>query len=198
VDRDAIRRRVAEFQRAYINDPDFVDQQYELPSVAELLARNGVVGVARYIEFPSFESERLFTLVYHPYTIEVSAVVGETSLWGTMPAICQDVSTGEYEVEDGEPFDPARAWRRSAIVTEPARQCPILLRSWESITTAAVQAGNCLTDVCDGIVYRHRAASHGFQAIADWYNPKLPDHAMQVTLIEQYVTLLQGLSLYPE
>jgi hypothetical protein len=197
VDREAIQRRAAEFQRAYMTDPDFVDRRYEVPALADLVARPGVIGVARYIEFPSFEPERLFTLVYRPDAIEASAVVGASSLWCYMPVVYQVVSTGKFEVEDGEPFDPGRAWRRSAVLALPSGECPPLLGSWESVRAAAAQAGNCSTDTCDGIGYRHRVADRSFHAVADWYNPDPPEHGPQLALIETYVALLRLLSLYP-
>jgi hypothetical protein len=197
VDREAIQRQVAEFQRAYMTAPDFVDRRYEVPAVADLVAQPGVVGVARYVEFPSFEPERLFTLVYRPNAVEVSAAVGESSLWCSMPVVYQVVSTGKFEVEEGEPFEPGHAWRQSAVLALPSRDCPPLLRSWEAVRAAAAQAGNCSTDTCDGIVYRHRVADRSFHTVADWYNPDPPEHAPQLALIDAYVALLRRLSLYP-
>lgn len=197
MDRVAIRHRVSEFRRAYMTDPEFVDRRYELPAVSELASSPGVVGVARYIEFPSFEAERLFTLVYRAGAVEVSAVVGESSLWCSVPAVYRDEKSGEWGVEDGEPFEPSRAWRRSAILPLPSQQCPPILRNWEAVREAAAQAGNCSTDACDGVWYRHRAAGQEFHEVADWYNPDTPEHAPQLALIEAYVALLRGLSLYP-
>jgi hypothetical protein len=197
VDREAIQRRVGEFRRAYMSDPDFVDRQYEVTAVSALVSSPGVVGVTRYIEFPSFEPERLFTLVYRAAEVEVSAVVGESSLWCSMPSVYQEVESGRWGVEDGEPFEASHAWRRSAVLPLPSRHCPPLLRSWEQVRATAAQAGNCSTDTCDGVVYRHRVAGQGFDAVADWYNPDPPEHAPQIALIEAYVALLRSLSLYP-
>jgi hypothetical protein len=180
-----------------MTDPDFVDRRYDVPAVADLVARPGVVGVARHIEFPSFEPERLFTLVYRPDAVEVSAVVGASSLWCSMPVVCQVVSTGTFEVEDGEQFDPGSAWRRSAVLSLPSGKCPPLLRSWESVRAAATEARNCSTNTCDGIVYRHRVADRSFHSVADWYNPDPREHAPQLAFIKAYVALLRRLSLYP-
>jgi hypothetical protein len=198
MDSEDIQRQVAEFRRAYMYDPDFVDRRYELPSVAELVALPGVVGVVRYIEFPSFEPERLFTLLYRPAVIEVSVVVGASPLWYSTPALYEEDDTGEFEVEDGEPFEQAHARRQSAVVNLPSEVCPLLLRTWASVRSAATGAGDCSTDSFDGISYRHRVADPGFHVLADWWNPDRSEHAPQVALIEAYVTLLRSVSLYPE
>lgn len=197
MDRDAIQRRVSEFQRAYMTGPDFVDRRYEVPSVSKLVSSPGVIGVVRYIEFPSFEPERLFTVVYKPRALEVSAAVGESSLWCTMPAVYQEVESGRWGVQDGEPFEPSRAWRRSAVLPLPSRRCPLLLSMWEAVRDAAAKAGDCSSDTLDGVVYSHRVAGQGFDAAARWYNPDPPEHTMQLALIEAYVSLLRNLSLYP-
>ena len=184
MDRDATERR-ADSQRAYQDDPEFVDRNYQVPSLADLLSAAGVVGVARFIELPSFEPERLFTFVYHPKVIAVSAVIGASSLWWSM--------------SEGERFDPTRALRRSAVCEPWARICPPLLRSWAALRAASVSAGDCSTDtMLDGIGYRHRLADHEFRSDTEWSNPKLPEHAPQVALIKGYVQLLRGVELYPK
>jgi hypothetical protein len=104
MDRDATER-LADFQRAYMEDPEFVDRHYQVPSLADLLSEVGVVGVARFIEFPSFEPERLFTVVYRPKVIEVSAVIGASSLWWSM--------------SQGERFDPRRGGGRQSVSRRP-------------------------------------------------------------------------------
>jgi hypothetical protein len=157
-----------------------------------------VVGVTRYIEFPSFAPERLFTFVYRPGAIEVSAVVGESSLSCSMPVVYEVVSTGKFELEEGEPFDAGRAWQRSVLLPLPSHECPPLLRSWELIRATAAKAGSCSNDTRDGIVYRHRVADKGFQVVSNWHNPESPKHAPQLALVEAYGTLLRRLSLYPE
>jgi hypothetical protein len=179
-------------------DPEFLDRQYQMPSLVELLTDSGVVGVSRFIEHPSFESERLFTFVYRASLIEISAVVGATSLWCSMPSVYQVVDTGEWGVEEGEPFEPGKAWRRSAVLELPSNVCPSLLRNWSAVRTASRKAGNCSTDTCDGIVYRHRVADREFQSNSDWYNPEVLEHSPQIALIEAYVQLLRGVGLYAE
>ena len=197
MDRDAIQEQVAQFQRAYLSDPDFVDRRYGVPTIAELVARPDVVGVARYIEFPSFEPERLFTLVYRPDTLDVSAVVGASSLWCSVPtAGYPENGTGKYGIAHGEPFEPTRASQHSASLPLPTDQCPPPLRSWETVRAAAAQAGNCTTLTHDGIVYRHRVAARGFDTVANWYNPDPLEHPAQVALIRAYETLLRTLALY--
>lgn len=73
-----------------MDDPDFLDRQYEVPSLTEsltdVLVDPGVVGVARFIELPSFEAERLFTFVHRPTLIQES-----------------------------RRFDPGQAWRQSSV-----------------------------------------------------------------------------------
>jgi hypothetical protein len=198
MDRHAIERSVAEFQRAYMDDPEFVDRCYEVPSLASVMSGAGVVGVARFIEFPSFEPERLFTLAFHPTSIEISAVGGASSLWGSMPAVYQVVGKREWGVQEGERFDPGQAWRRSAVCDPRSKVCPAPLRSWAALREASVNAGRCSTDTLDGIVYRHRLADREFQSNADWFNPELPAHAPQLALIKAYRKLLRGVGLYPE
>jgi hypothetical protein len=114
-----------------------------------------------------------------------------------MPSDYQEVESGRWGVQDGEPFEPSRAWRRSAVLPLPSRRCPVLLATWEAVRDAAAQAGNCSSDTLDGVVYRHRVVGQGFDAVADWYNPDPPEHSPQLALIEAYVALLRGVSLYP-
>jgi hypothetical protein len=198
MDRQAIQRRIAEFQRAYMTDPEFLDRQYQMPSLAELLTNSDVVGVSRFIEHPAFEPERLFTFVYRANSIEISAVIGATSLWCSMPSVYQAADTGEWGVEEGEPFEYSEVWRRSTVLELSSKICPSLLRNWEGVRTASTRAGECSTDTCDGMVYRHRVADREFQSSVDWYNPEAPEHLSQVALIEAYVELLRGVRLYTE
>lgn len=197
-------------RRAYITDPEFVDRRYELPAVAELVARPGVVGVVRYVELPSFRPERLFTLVYRADRIEVSAVIGATWLWGSLPdRNAPAFDPGDWEEE--EPFDARRAWRGTAVVALPCEACPPVLRSWESVRAAAAEAASCSTiyaldavsyrhqvaNRTSEVVYRHRVADRTSEAVAAWYNPNRRDHAAQVALIKAYVSLLGHASVYP-
>jgi hypothetical protein len=198
MDRRELERRVAEFHRAYMNDPDFLDRLYRVPSLAELLGDQAVIGVARYIECPSFEPERLFTFVYRFDSIEIGAVVGATSLWSSVPTVYQVVSTDEWEVEEGEAFDADRAWRRVAVVRLPSQVCPPPLESWTALRVASTNAGNCSTNTFDGICYRHRLADREFRSNADWYNPEAPEHTLQLALIEAYAQFLSGVGLYTQ
>jgi len=196
MDRHAIQRRVAEFQRAYMTEPDFLDRHYQLPSITKLLMDSSVLGVSRFIELPSFEPERLFTFVYRASSIEISAAIGATSLWCSMPSVCQVPETGEWEVEEGEPFQPSQASHRSAVLALPSMVCPLLLQDWATVRMASSKAGKCSTDACDGIGYNHRVADREIQTNSDWHNPKVPDHAPQIALVKAYAKLLHDVGLY--
>jgi hypothetical protein len=182
VDEDANGLRISDFQQAYFFDPDFVEQRYQVPCLTDLFSMTDVVGVARFIEFPPFEPERLFTFVYRSNLIEVSATVGAFSLWNSK----------------GDSFDPSQVRYRSAICEPRPGICPHQLRSWEGLQAASVHAGSCSTATLDGVSYRHRLANCEFRSDADWHNPQLPEHLPQLELIEAYLHLLRKLKLYPE
>ena len=167
-----------------MNDPEFVDRSYAVPSMGDLVLQPRVDGVARFIEFPSFHPERLFTVVYRPGSIEISAVVGMHSLWDSF--------------QRQEPFDPGHASRRSVTLALPSPQCPPLLRSWASVRAASADAGPCWTPALDGISYRHRLADRQYRSDANWSNPDTRVDGPQSALIEAYVALLRGVDLYPE
>lgn len=194
MDIDAIQAQVAAFHRAYMTDPEFVDRQYEVPNLNSLLTRPGVVGVARFIEFPSFGPESLYTLVYRPASIEISAVIGASSLWCSVSNVYR--VGNEWRRQEGEPFDPGQAWRRETLLELPSEECPALVCSWSSVRAVSLNAGSCSTDSFDGIVYRHRVLDQEFHSDADWYNPELPEHASQLALIAAYSDLLRHVGLY--
>lgn len=197
MDQDETARRIDEFHRAYIFDPDFVEQCYELPAVSELAALPGVHGVTRFVEIGSFEPERLFTLVYQTGAVEVSAVVGASSLWWSKPAVLRVAGSGPWKVEAGDPFEPLRGFRRSAVLPLPSRKCPLILSSWNSVRAAAALAPTCSTETLDGISFRHRVVGEGVDMVANWDNPARPDHSPQLTLVTAYVALLRRLWFYP-
>jgi len=187
--------------RAYMDAPDFLERRFEVPTVEALLATPDAVGVARFIELPSFRPERVFTFVFRRGEIEASAAVGASSLWyslyrGQMSS--GDDDEGEDDDDEPEAFDPARVVRRSAVVALPWSEGPAELQSWEALRSAAANAGTCMTSTLDGTAYWHRVADRGGQAVAQWSNPARREHGAQVALIEAYVHLLRHLSLYPK
>jgi hypothetical protein len=182
---------------AYITDPEFVDGLYEVPTISDLVARQGVIGVVRYVEFPAFAPERLFTLVYRADRIEVSSAVGASSLWYSLYRESEQIAVEPGESNESEPFDAGRVWRRSAVVALPCQACPPALQSWESVRAAAARAGGCETNTCDGITYRHRVADRTSEAVTRWNNPDRRAHVAQVSLIKAYVGLLEHAAVYP-
>jgi hypothetical protein len=70
---------------AYSEEPGFIERQYGLPSMASLAEPYETQGVARFIELPSFRPERIYTFIYRRGGLEVSSVVGATSLWSSLP-----------------------------------------------------------------------------------------------------------------
>ena len=166
----------------YEDDPDFVDRSYAVPSMSDLALQPEVEGVARFIELPSFDPERIYTVVYRSGWLEISAVVGMRSLWDSL--------------SQHEPFDPGNASRQSVTLALSSPKCPPLLRSWPSLRTASADAGPCWTPSFDGIGYWHRLADREYCSDAKWHNPY--SSSPQSALIEAYVELLRGVGLYPE
>lgn len=196
---EAIERGAEEFHQAYMDDPDFLDRHYGVPSLGDLLADPEVVGASRFIEHPSFNPEELYTFVFRPTTIEISAVIGDSELWASMPVV-YSIGGIPYErrVREGEPFDPKKTWRKSAVCDVRSKMCPPLFRSWETLRAASANAGSCMTDTLDGITYRHRLADRQFRSDADWYNPALPENASQIAIVDAYERLLRNVGLYQE
>lgn len=186
----------------YINDSDFLETEYRLPSIREVLGHNrDALGVARFIELPSFESERLYTLIFTATEIRIDAVVGATSLWASFPSVAQTVhEDGTYsepfEVQK-EPFDPDDALRRSTVIALPTST--EIFRSWSSFMAAANVAVSCDTSCLDGISYRHRFCNdQESEHSVEWSNPEELEHAPQLRLIAAYIELLRSAGVYVE
>src|SRR5262245_40855060 len=79
------RLEAANLRDAYMYDADFIEQQYRVLPLGDLLAEKSVLGVTRLIELASFCSERLHTFVYSSDSVNVSTVRGATSLWYSIP-----------------------------------------------------------------------------------------------------------------
>lgn len=200
MDLNELQQQSEEFMYLYGKYPAFLDEKFELPLLSEMVDWPGVIGVARFHVLPSFEPEWLYTLVYRQDSLEVSAVVGATSLWASNPQVLMTSVGGrpyQWEVSEADPFDPKAAYRKSATISLTASECPALLASWAAICDASVQAGDCRTETFDGIGYTHRIANQEFHRVAEWGNPDRKEHPQQLALIDAYEKLLRGLKLYP-
>lgn len=198
---EAKKRRLSTLITAYMHDPDFLEAEYRLPPLKDLLpTREDALGVARFIELPSFEPERLFTLIYTPSAVHIEAVVGAESLWASLPWLCQtqrsDGTLSELQEVGNSAFVPKDAWRGSAVLSLSAFRCPKPLRSWQSLKATAVAAVSCKTYCFDGIVYRHRVCDRDCELFAEWSNPTKRWNSEQFRLIHAYVKLLRHAALY--
>jgi hypothetical protein len=60
MDKSAARKLL----NAYMYDPTFIPSQYGLAPLPELVASGGVLGATRFAILPSFEPERIFTILF--------------------------------------------------------------------------------------------------------------------------------------
>ena len=191
-------RQAAKLMDAYLDDPDFIEQAYQVPPVTDLLRGEGVVGAARLIQLPSFCSELLHTFLYTADALVVMTVRGATSLWCSIPQFAYLSGKLEFADLEPEPFHAADAESRSTTLPLSSPGMPSLLCSWEALVTAAATAPSCSTLCCDGISYRHRVRASGVVIDAEWMNPSPREHAAQVELITAYGKLLDLADLFPE
>jgi hypothetical protein len=191
-------REAAKLTDAYTNDPNFIEQQFQLPSLDHLLAGEGVLGVARLIELASFESERLHTLVYSHDSVTVTTVRGATSLWSSIPKFARVNDSPELSELEHEPFVASEAERRSKTIALSSARMPSILASWSALLAAASAAPSCATLMFDGVYYRHRVRAQGVAIDASWENPEGRQHAAQIELLAAYTQLLDLADLFPE
>lgn len=194
----ARRLEAARLMDAYSYNPDFIEQQYQVPAVGELLAGEGVIGVVRLIELLSFCSERLHTFVYTSEYVVVSTVKGATSLWYSIPQFTYIDDSPDLTELETEPFIAEQAKRRSTTLPLSMPRVSPLVSNWTALATAASAAPSCATDTFDGVSYRHRVRARDLLIDADWHNPRQPQHAPQVHLVVAYTQLLDLADLFPE
>jgi hypothetical protein len=194
----AKRQQSEEMMEAYSSDPNFIEQEYQVPPLEELLAGNGVVGVARLIELPSFSRERLHTFVYSESHAIIATVRGANSLWCSIAHFAYLKDREDFSEWEFEPFVAGKADRRSTTLSLSAAQFPALVSSWPGLIEAASNAPTCWNSMCDGVSYRHRVCAPGTRIDAQWSNPDRKENPKQVQLLAAYLTLLELADLFPE
>ncbi|WP_020475686.1 hypothetical protein [Zavarzinella formosa] len=199
MDKLAARRQEAVMQMdAYSFEPDFIEQQYQVPPVIDLLAEEGVRGVSRLIQLSSFGSERLHTFVYSSDSVVVTTVRGATSLWRSIPQYAHINDSPDLTELKSEPFVASRAERRFTTLSLSMSELPPLFASWDAFEAAANEAPSCATETLDGASYRHRVRAQGVAIDANWQNPDRRQHASQAQLLAAYSRLLELADLFPE
>lgn len=182
---------------AYMYDADFIERQYQVPSLEDLLAIEGVVGVARLIECRSFSTERLHTFVFSADKVCVTTVRGATSLWYSIPQYGYVNGSPDLSKLESEPFIPGDAERRSTTLPLSLPGMPSELATWEALVAKARAAPSCETSTLDGISYRHRVRAQRVAINVAWRNPGR-EHPVQAQLLNAYGKLLDVADLFPE
>lgn len=199
-DMSAAQAKAAELLRLYRDDRDFLERRFEVPPLDELLAADGVVGIARWIVLPSFGLERIHTSVYSADSMLFETVRAATSLWVSLHA-------GLYAAGDRRsqypiaPFSAADCVRRSATLPLAWDRMPERLSSWDALTTAATaaqQTPDSAWTTLDGVAYRLRLRAPGLVLDAGWVKPFRPEHDAQANLVDDYDLLLKAADLFPE
>jgi hypothetical protein len=171
----------------YIGVWDFVETEYHLPLVRDILANSkDVLGVARFFVLPSNIPERVYTLTFAASAIHLDAVAGATSLWESLTSN-PSCPPAPFVIED--------AWRRSAMLQIPDSTCPETFQTWSNLKAASLSAVSCDSRLAGGEcnVFRHRMCDRESETYAEW---NYPYHTAQL-LIDAYAKLLScaGLTL---
>jgi hypothetical protein len=177
---------------AYSTDSDWLERQYGLVPLRDMLGDHQVVGLTRLVVLDSFDPERIITCEFRQGEVTISLVEGETSLWWSLPLPCKvfDVDGSPLKLS-WTPFDVEHAIRKK--VTVPARLAPPPFHSWEAVRVAATNAPSCRQEeVLDGVGYRHRLCSRDCETYSEWRNPDEKGNATQVELLRRYRRLAES------
>lgn len=176
----------------YSTDPDWLEKQYGLVPLRDMLDDHQVMGLTRLVVLDSFDPERIITCEFRHGEVTINLVEGETSLWWSFPRPVKFIDVdGSPKSYSWTPFDVEYAIRKE--VTVPVRLAPAPFHAWEAVRTAAANAPSCCQEgVLDGVGYRHRLCSRDCEIYAEWANPDEKDNATQVELLRQYRRLAES------
>jgi hypothetical protein len=168
---------------------DFIERCYGTKKLAALLAERRCLGIARLVEQPSFGYPRLITLTFGPSSTEAEILAAKQNPYNSINAAY------------AAPWLPLSDWIKTT--TEFAEQfvdswksnvshpkLPDVFRSWESFVEIGRKANDCSTRTLDGIGYIHEIVDADVHITATWSNPDPREHALQVSLVDAYRSLI--------
>lgn len=113
---------------AYMYDPAFIPSRYGLAPLPDLVDSVAVLGATRFMILPSFEPERIYTLLFCRTDVEIESAIGATALWGSLP---QYLGVGtEMRLMIANPFHVESVARKRSVLS--IGDIPPPLNEWKS------------------------------------------------------------------
>lgn len=164
---------------------DFLERCYGTKKLSGLWAGRRCLGIARLVEQPAFGYPTFITLTFRPNSTEAEVLEAKQNPYSSIGAA--------YEA----PWLPLPDWIKTA--TEFAERyvdtwksntsqpkLPIVFRSWETLVESGRKADDCSTPTLDGIGFIHEIIDADVHVTARWSNPAQREHALQISLIQAY------------
>ncbi len=159
-----------------------------------------VQGVIRFVIQPAFAARQFYTFLYTPAAVLAAIVIKGVGLWEVVPLEPGRTADAELvqrlypSLSRGIPNFQRLALSRS----EPTGCCPESISNWPRLRAWAVEAGECVAPVLDGVCYWHSLNDREGAVSALWCNPSVEDGSpVQAGLVAAYNRLLATAQLTP-